>query len=122
VLAIPVILIGVILGIRAMLLGMIVLSFTAYFINSFYSGRLINYPVREQISDIMPSFLLSLFVSTAVYFMTMIPNVPPVLLLLMQLAILCLMTITLAKAFRLRSYDEVRNIIVDKVPKLKKVI
>jgi len=122
VLAIPVILIGVILGIRAMLLGMIVLSVTAYFINSFYSGRLISYPVREQISDIMPSFLLSLFVSIAVYSMTMIPNVPPVLLLLTQVTILCLMTIALAKAFRLRSYDEVRNIIVDKVPKLKKVL
>ena len=61
-LAVPVILAGVFMGIRAMLIGMIILSFVAYFINSYYSGRLVNYPVREQIADILPSFLLALAV------------------------------------------------------------
>lgn len=121
-LAVPVIIIGVFIGIRAMLIGMIILSFTAYFINSFYSGRLINYPVREQLKDILPSFLLSLVVSWIVYSLTMIPGIHPALLLILQLAMLFLLTIFLAKAFRLKSYVEMRNIMVEKVPRLKGIL
>ncbi len=121
-LAVPVIIIGVFLGIRAMLIGMIILSFTAYFINSYYSGRLINYPVAEQIKDILPSFLLSLVVSCIVYSLTMIPGIHPALLLILQLAMLFMLTIFLAKAFSLKSYTEMRNIMVEKVPKLKGIL
>jgi teichuronic acid exporter len=121
-LAVPVIIFGVFMGIRAMLIGMIILSFTAYFINSFYSGRLINYPVREQITDIMPSFLLSLTVSCIVYSLTLIPNIHSSLLLVLQLAVLFILTISLAKVFRLKSYAEMRQIIVEKVPKLKGIL
>ena len=64
------------MGIRAMLIGMIILSFVAYFINSYYSGRLVNYPVREQIADILPSFVLALAVSCVVYSLTFILKYP----------------------------------------------
>jgi O-antigen/teichoic acid export membrane protein len=122
VLAVPVILAGVFMGIRAMLVGMIILSFIAYFINSYYSGRLVSYPVREQIADILPSFLLALAVSTVVFSLTFIQGIHPAVLLLVQLTLLLILTVTLGKALRLEGYIEIRAIIVEKVPKLKGIL
>lgn len=57
-LAIPVIIIGVIWGIKIMILGMIVNTFIAYYLNSYWSGSFIGYSFLEQIKDIFPSFFL----------------------------------------------------------------
>jgi len=46
-------------GISAMLIGQIVISIIAYFLNSFYSERLIAYPVKAQVLDVLPSLLVS---------------------------------------------------------------
>ena len=58
-LAIPIIVIGVIWGIKIMILGMIVNTLIAYYLNSYWSGRFIGYSFLEQIKDILPSFLLA---------------------------------------------------------------
>jgi O-antigen/teichoic acid export membrane protein len=121
-LAVPVILAGVFLGITAMLIGMIILSFVAYFINSYYSGRFVSYPVREQIADILPSFILALAVSTVVFSLTFIPGIHATVLLLVQLTLLLILTVLLGKALRLEGYIEIRSIIVEKVPKLKGIL
>lgn len=121
-LAIPVIIVGVFIGIPAMLTGMIVLSVVSYFINSYYSGRLVSYPVREQIADILPSLLLAVVVSGAVFSLTFILGKHVVVLLIIQLILLLVLTISLGKVFRMRGYMEIRNIIVEKVPKLKGVL
>jgi teichuronic acid exporter len=55
---VPMIVIGVLLGIKALILGMLLGSISAYFINSFWSGKLIGYSSWEQLRDIMPSFVL----------------------------------------------------------------
>lgn len=68
ILAVPVIIIGVLFGIKAMIMGMIVNSQIAYFLNSYWSGRFIGYAMLEQIRDIMPSFILAI-TSAAVVFM-----------------------------------------------------
>jgi O-antigen/teichoic acid export membrane protein len=57
--AVPVIILGIYFGIRYLLIGMIVSSLVSYFLNSYYSGRLINYSTQEQIRDIAPLFLIS---------------------------------------------------------------
>jgi O-antigen/teichoic acid export membrane protein len=46
-------------GIQAMLVGQVVLSVIWYYLNSYYSGILIEYPMRSQMLDILPSFLFS---------------------------------------------------------------
>jgi O-antigen/teichoic acid export membrane protein len=44
-------------GISAILLGHVAVASLAYFLNSFYSERLIAYPMRTQILDVWPSLL-----------------------------------------------------------------
>jgi len=117
-LAIPVIIVGVFLGIPALLWGMVVLSVVSYFINGYYSGRLINYPVREQIFDIAPSLLVAGGVSLFVFSLSLLLDIHHILLLLIQLGVLALLTVGLSRVFKLKGYIEIRNIIVEKVPQL----
>ncbi len=46
-------------GIGAILLGQVGISGVAYFLNSFYSERLIVYPMKVQILDVLPSLLFA---------------------------------------------------------------
>lgn len=46
-------------GIYGLLWGQVVSSVMAYFINSYFSGEFIDYPVKEQIRDMLPIFLVS---------------------------------------------------------------
>lgn len=47
-------------GIYALVGFQVVSTFISFFINSYFSGKLINYKVSEQISDIAPIFALSI--------------------------------------------------------------
>lgn len=117
-LAVPVIITGIILGIRALLIGMVLHSLVSYFLNSYYSGRLISYPATEQIRDIMPSLLVSLPVSACLLLLRFIPGLPPYVTLVAQLLLLSLLTVVLGRSLRLDGYIEIRDIITEKVPRL----
>jgi len=62
---IGVLIISVNYGVIGILYGQILLSFTGYIINSYYSARFISYSGYEQIRDFMPVLLLS--ISTAMF-------------------------------------------------------
>jgi O-antigen/teichoic acid export membrane protein len=49
-------------GIYGLLYFQLIFSFLGYFINTWYSGKLINYTVGDQLKDILPSLILSLLV------------------------------------------------------------
>lgn len=120
--AIPVIIIGIFLGIRMLLAGMVLHSLASYFLNSYYSGRLIAYPAREQLGDILPSFLIALVVSSGVLMIKFIPGLPPYVILVIQLLALSVLTLTLGKSFRLKGYIEIRNIIIERIPRLSRIL
>lgn len=67
ILAVPTIIIGVLYGIKIMIAGMIVNSLIAYYLNSYWSGKLIGYPIGEQIMDILPAFAVALVMGLLVY-------------------------------------------------------
>jgi len=54
-------------GILALIIGQVMTSFVAYFINSYYSSRFIGYGLGEQVTDILPylSAAIIMAVSTA---------------------------------------------------------
>ncbi len=54
-------------GVIGILIGQIVGSVLAYLPNSYFSERLIGYPAKEQIADVMPGLLLSLAVGGSTY-------------------------------------------------------
>lgn len=54
-------------GVIGILIGQIISSTLAYIPNSYFSAKLINYSVREQMADFMPALALSSAVSLGVY-------------------------------------------------------
>lgn len=54
------IIIGLNWGIMGLVVGQICTSFISFFINAFYTGKLISYTIPNQIKDISQTFLLSL--------------------------------------------------------------
>jgi teichuronic acid exporter len=55
-------------GINAILIGQIVISVIAYGINSYYSEKLIDYPVKNQLWDVFPSLLIACLMGGGLWF------------------------------------------------------
>jgi O-antigen/teichoic acid export membrane protein len=117
VLAIPIIIIGVIWGIKIMILGMIVNNLIAYYLNSYWSGRFIGYSFLEQIKDILPSFLLATSMSTAVFVEGLLFPLPPLPLLAIQLITGTLLTIGICEGFHFKDYLYLKDIVKEKFSK-----
>lgn len=71
--AIGPLLIGAFIGILPMLYTNIIMSIIAYFLNSFYSGKMIGYSSWMQIKDVAPSYGIATLVSLSVYFFKFLP-------------------------------------------------
>ncbi|WP_354333217.1 lipopolysaccharide biosynthesis protein [Pedobacter sp. CG_S7] len=54
-------------GIYGLLYFQLFFNFLSYYINSIYSGKLIGYPISEQIADITPTFVTSLIIGILCY-------------------------------------------------------
>lgn len=114
-LAVPTIIIGVIFGIEIMIMGMIVNTLIAYYLNSYWSGKLIGYSTGQQIKDILPSFVLAMSMSLSVYLVGHILDVVYPLRLLIQLALGALLTFALAELTRLDNYVYMKTIALEKL-------
>jgi teichuronic acid exporter len=119
-LIIPIIIIAISFGVKAMLVSLIFISFAAFFLNGFYSGKLINYNVKEQIIDVLPSLLISLIISFILYIEDFVLKFSPGLVFLVQFLSGVFLLILISELFKLRAYYEIKNIVIDKYNKLIK--
>lgn len=110
--AIPTIIIGVFFGIKIMILGMWVNTLIAYYLNSYWSGRMINYPMREQVSDIMPGFGIAFTMGAVVMFAGWLIPVSFPVKLVIQLILGALLSLFLCEFFKPEAYLELRQIVL----------
>lgn len=62
-------------GIMGLIWMAVINSYLSYFINSYYSGKLISYSTSDQIRDIMPIFMVSVLMGIVVFVIgTMLPD------------------------------------------------
>jgi O-antigen/teichoic acid export membrane protein len=114
ILAIPIIITGVIWGIKAMILGMIVNNLIAYYLNSYWSGRFIGYSFLEQIKDILPSFLLAAGMSFTLFVEGLLIPLPPLPLIAIQMITGTFLTIGMCEAIHNKDYVYIKETIKDK--------
>lgn len=114
ILAVPVIIIAIFFGIKVMILGMILLSFIAYFLNSYWSGRLINYSSFEQIRDILPSFLIAAAMGVVVFIEGFFLRLPPLPTLLVQITTGAVLTFSICEIIRFKDYLYIKEIVSNK--------
>lgn len=119
-LGIPAIVIGVFLGVKIMIIMLIVNSMLAYFLNSYWSGKLVNYPSSEQIWDIAPSFFVALVMALLVYYSTKLLPFNSAIVLLVQVVLGAFLSFSISKIFALDAYNELEQIIKDQF--FKKIV
>lgn len=115
ILAVPVIIIAIFLGIKMMIISMILLSGIAYFLNSYYSGRQIGYSSFRQLKDILPSFFLAAFMGLIVYLAGNFLGISYLLILLLQLTLGTILTIGLAELLHMDTYLYMKRNIFEKL-------
>ncbi|MBR6530601.1 MAG: polysaccharide biosynthesis C-terminal domain-containing protein, partial [Clostridia bacterium] len=71
------------ISVEAMALSMLASAVLSSIINSFPNKKLLNYSYFEQMKDLLPSLLLSLFMAVAVFFLGFLP-LPDIALIAIQ--------------------------------------
>ena len=121
IIAIIPLLLGIFVDIYLMLVGSLVTSLISYYLNAHYSGPFLNYSIREQVKDILPSFGVALAMSIPVYAMSFIP-MNLFILLPLQIVVGAVITIAICESTSLPEYLEIKGIampIINKVIKRK---
>ncbi|MBV6438731.1 MAG: lipopolysaccharide biosynthesis protein [Haliscomenobacteraceae bacterium CHB4] len=115
--AVPALVTGFFFGIKAMIVCMIFTWVLDYLVTSSSSGRLIDYPVREQILDILPSFLFAILMGGVVWLAGTAMHFHPLAELLIQVALGALFTVTVSNQFRIKPFLEIKEIVLQKFMK-----
>ncbi len=103
------ILLGIFIGVKWMLVGSIFTGFFAYYLNSYYSGKKLNYPIIEQVQDILPSFGIAISMAAILYLMSYI-NIAPIILLPIQIISGVVIVLLLSIAFKSEEFYELKSI------------
>lgn len=111
IIAVGPIVVGIFYGIEYMLWGSVLNSFIAYFLNSYYSAGLINYPTSEQIKDILPTFLIS-FVVAAFMWGVSFWDISVYVLLPIQILVGILLALCIYEKLHLDEYLEVKQLVL----------
>ena len=111
ILAIGPICLGIFLGIEYMLLGSVFNGFLAYYLNSRYSANLINYSTKEQVLDILPTFIVSFIVAAVMWSISFLA-INLVLQLLLQCAVGISLALLVYERLQLEEYKEVKGIVL----------
>jgi teichuronic acid exporter len=119
ILAIPVIVLGVMLGIKMMIVGMIIISVIAFFLNSYYSGKIIGYSSLQQFRDLLPSLVLAVLIGSIVYLIGKLLIMPNYLILITQLMAGVVLTVMIVELFKMQDYLYIKEIISNKLKKQK---
>jgi teichuronic acid exporter len=106
-------------GITAMIYGMIVTDVISYYLNSYYTGDLIGYPIREQLRDIFPYLIMAALMGMALYAAGLLPFPNHWSMLFVQITAGIIIYVCLCWLFRLKAFIELRQMVWNKLPFLR---
>ncbi len=98
-----------------MLAGMVINTFLMYGVNSYWSGKFIDYSVREQILDVLPGFSIAAIMAIMVYLIGGALPCGYLLRLIIQVAAGALVVFVLCERTRLDSYLYLKEIVLSKI-------
>ncbi len=113
--AIPMLIVAITISIEAMIISMIILSILELFINGYWTSQFINYSVREQIIDILPSFFVASVMGLLVYFIGFYVGNNNLLTLLVQVAVGVLFVVAYGEFFKFEAYINLKEIVLRKL-------
>lgn len=108
------------LGVTSFIVTAIITSHLALFINTYYSGREIDYGTKEQIKDLSPSYILSFFMGSIVLYAGNIINIDPIFTIVIQVLLGILIYAGVSKLFKFKEYGEIITLLSPTLIKLSK--
>lgn len=113
IIAIPVIVTGALFSIKIMILAMWFNTIIAYYLNSYWSGKLIHYSIGEQIRDILPGLFIALATGMLVMLTGLLLPESNLGKLIVQAVTGILVSFFLCEIFKPAAYIELRQITVN---------
>jgi teichuronic acid exporter len=104
ILAVPVIIIGILIGIKAMILGVIILTLFGFGIHMYFTSKLIDYKAKDQLRDLLPNFVIGAFVWAVVYLLNQILPFSSLPLLFFQVIIGSFCVYLVSQVLKLKGY------------------
>lgn len=108
-------------GVIGILIGQIIISVLAYIPNSYFSAKLINYPIREQMKDVMPCLALSSSVALIVYFTGFVLDWPPAVELCILAIFAGLLYLAGAYLLKLQGFTLAKQMVAERILNRKMV-
>lgn len=109
IIAIGPLLLGIFIDIYCMLIGTVLINLISYYLNAYYSGPFLNYSIKEQIHDILPSFIVAVAMAVPVFAMSYIP-LNPFILLPLQILLGAAIVYGICEVTKLPEYLEIKGI------------
>ncbi len=116
IMSIPVIIIGLYLGIKAMLLGFAIISAIYYVINTHYASKYINYTLKEQLFDLLPFFLISSFINIIVYSINFL-NLNYISIFTIQIIIIISLTFLIYNTLKISEFINLKRKLISYINK-----
>lgn len=111
--------VGIFIGIMPMLYVNLLTGLIGYFLNTYYSGKLIGYSSWMQIKDVAPSYGLAIIISLSVFFLKYLP-ISNWIILPMQIVIGAVVFFAICKIAKLEEYEETKQLIVPFIAKIRR--
>ena len=112
-------LLGIFVDIYLMVGSSIITSCISYYLNAYYSGPFLNYSIKEQVKDILPSLGVAVTMSIPVAAMNFIP-MNAFILLPLQVVVGALIVIVICESTHLTEYLEIKGIVMPQINKIIK--
>lgn len=112
------IVIGIFCGIYYMLLTSILTGVISLYLNTWYTGKTLNYSFWKQLRDITPSYFTALVIALAVYFLKYL-SLPYYIVLMLQIIVGIVACITISEIFKFDEYKELKTIVIKVVNRKK---
>lgn len=106
-------------GITAMIYGQIATSIAAYYMNSYYTEKLLSYSVAEQLKDFLPILGLASLMGCGVFLVGYLPLKTNMALLFSQVSIGIVLYILLCNFSKISSFLEIRSMAQEKYQSLR---
>ena len=110
--------VGAFVGIMPMLYVNLLAGVIAYFLNSYYSGKILNYSSWMQIKDVASSYGVAAIVAVSIYFLKYLP-ISYWIILPLQFAVGAFVFYVVCKLTKVEEYEETKAIIT---PMIKKIV
>lgn len=111
--------IGAFVGVYWMLCASIFTGFIAFLLNSWFTGKFLNYSSWQQLKDVLPSYLIALFIGFIVYLLKFLPLSYNLIFPLQILATIIFGWIV-NRIIKLEEYCEIKNIVLTVIKKYGK--